>query len=154
MGSIEATVSIDNNKDSPIGSYGVVDDDGFVTGYGVPYGNITINDGNINATSAISASIGGGYGITGGDGGNITINGGFVTAYTGLLLEPEIVCEPTTIEVVSSAIAIVGKSPITMHRQMAAANKRFFIFVPPLKSNFEKLQNIQDFICCISCFFL
>ena len=30
----------------------------------------------------------------------------------------------------------------------------FFIFVPPLKNNFEKLQNIQDFICCISCFFL
>lgn len=30
----------------------------------------------------------------------------------------------------------------------------FFIFVPPLRNNFEKIQNIQDFICCISCFSL
>ena len=79
MGSLEATVSDDNNKDSPIGSDGVVDAEGFVTGYGVPYGNITINGGNINATSAISASIGGGCALHGRDGGNITINGGFVT---------------------------------------------------------------------------
>lgn len=78
MGSIEATVSDDNVSDSPIGSDGVVDDGGFLTGYGVPYGNITINGGNINATSAISASIGD-CAMHGRDGGNITINGGFVT---------------------------------------------------------------------------
>ena len=79
MGSIEATVSDDNASDSPIGSDGVVDAEGFVTGYGVPYGNITINGGNINATSSISASIGGGCALHCRDGGNITINGGFVT---------------------------------------------------------------------------
>lgn len=78
MGSIEATVSDDNVSDSPIGSDGVVDDGGFLTGYGVPYGNITINGGNINTTSAISASIGGGCAMHGRDGGNITINGGTV----------------------------------------------------------------------------
>ena len=84
MGSIVATVSDDNASDSPIGSDGIVDDSGSLIEYIVPCGNITINGGNINAASDMSAAIGGGSAMHCVAGGNVTINGGTVKAQSRL----------------------------------------------------------------------
>lgn len=79
MGSIEATVSDDNTADAAIGSNGSVNSEGSLSGDGMPNGNITINGGNINATSPLGAAIGGGSGIDCGAAGSITINDGIIT---------------------------------------------------------------------------
>lgn len=84
---LDADGNVTNNVGKLIAKGAEYDDNAAIGGYGDTHisvggsgGTITINGGNITASSYFGAGIGGGYGDTGGSGGAITINGGVVKA--------------------------------------------------------------------------